>query len=197
MRLTVNVDYFHGRFIGCSFSVENQQSNYPAVSDLSLDNLVCFDSIGCRRGHWQTRIVTPIGFWMYRTPLKATSMCPSRGLIDDIRRPQPILYRTTRRDPSPAPPPPKLRLYSTLYRTHLMPHPIIEINELTQLVADYLLTISPKSLVSLACACRALEEQALSTLWSEQSSFKTLIKYTLLPTRSIWAFGPPPRGYDW
>ena len=57
-------------------------------------------------------------------------------------------------------------------------HPIIEINELTQLVTDHLLTISPGSLVSLACTCRALKEQALSTLWSEQRSLKTLVEAT-------------------
>jgi len=62
-----------------------------------------------------------------------------------------------------------------------MPHPIIEINELTQLVADLLLLDGRQSLVSLACTCRALEEQALSTLWSEQSSLETLIKSTLPP----------------
>jgi hypothetical protein len=60
-----------------------------------------------------------------------------------------------------------------------MPHPIIEISELTQLTANHLLFVSLGSLVSLACACRALEEQALSTLWSEQSSLETLIKSTL------------------
>jgi len=62
-----------------------------------------------------------------------------------------------------------------------MPHPIIEISELTQLVADHLLPDDPRSLVSLACTCRALEEQALSTLWSEQSSLETLIRSTLPP----------------
>jgi len=62
-----------------------------------------------------------------------------------------------------------------------MPHPIIEIIELTQLVADHLLLDSRQGLVSLACTCRALEEQALSTLWSEQSSPETLIQSTLPP----------------
>jgi len=60
-----------------------------------------------------------------------------------------------------------------------MPHPIVEISELAQLVADHLLPDDRQSLVSLACTCRALEEQALSTLWSEQGSLKTLIKSTL------------------
>ena len=66
-----------------------------------------------------------------------------------------------------------------------MPHPIIEISELTQLTANHLLFVSLGSIVSLACACRALEEQALSTLWSEQPSLETLIESTLPPgTRS-------------
>jgi hypothetical protein len=62
-----------------------------------------------------------------------------------------------------------------------MPHQIIEISELTQLVADHLLLVGSKSLVSLACTCRALEEQALSTLWSEQWSLEILIQSTLSP----------------
>lgn len=62
-----------------------------------------------------------------------------------------------------------------------MPHPIIEIRELTQIIADDCLSDSKWSLVSLACTCRALEEQALSTLWSEQSSLETLIMSTLPP----------------
>ena len=64
-----------------------------------------------------------------------------------------------------------------------IPHPIIEISELTQVIADYYLLDGKWSLVSLACTCRALEEQALSTLWSEryQWSLRTLIKSTLPP----------------
>jgi len=63
-----------------------------------------------------------------------------------------------------------------------MPHSIIEISELSQLVADFLLFLhGQQSLVSLACTCRALEEQALSTLWSEQSSLETLVRSTLPP----------------
>jgi hypothetical protein len=52
-----------------------------------------------------------------------------------------------------------------------MPHPTIEASKLGQFIADHLLLVSPKSLVSLACARPALKEQALSTLWSEQWSF--------------------------
>jgi hypothetical protein len=62
-----------------------------------------------------------------------------------------------------------------------MPHPIIEISELTQVILDHCLLGNEWSLVSLACTCRALEEQALSTLWSEQSSFVTLIESALPP----------------
>ena len=62
-----------------------------------------------------------------------------------------------------------------------MPHPIFEISELTQVIIDYCLPRNKGSLVSLACTCRALEEQALSTLWSEQSSLVTLVKSTLPP----------------
>jgi len=63
-----------------------------------------------------------------------------------------------------------------------MPHPIIEISELTQLIVDHLLLLDgQQSLVSLACTCRALEEQALNTLWSEQPSLVILIQSTLPP----------------
>lgn len=62
-----------------------------------------------------------------------------------------------------------------------MPHPIIEISELAQAIVDHLLPYDKRSLVSLACTCRALKEQALSTLWSEQSSLVILIKSSLPP----------------
>ena len=79
-----------------------------------------------------------------------------------------------------------------------MPHPIIEISELTQLVADRLLLVSPKSLVSLACTCRALEEQALSTLWSEQSLLETLIENILPPgIRTCSLSLPQVRSNNW
>ena len=79
-------------------------------------------------------------------------------------------------------PPPILR------QTLTMPHPIIEISELTQLLVDHLLLVSRKSIVSLACTCQALEEQALSTLWSEQPSLERLIKSTL---PSVFLTDPP------
>jgi hypothetical protein len=72
-----------------------------------------------------------------------------------------------------------------------MPHQIIEISELTQLVADHLLLVGSESLVSLACTCRALEEQALSTLWSEQWSLEILIK-SILPPETLDRHRFPP-----
>lgn len=83
----------------------------------------------------------------------------------------------------------------TLFLMHSgsMSHPIIEISELTQLVANRLLLDSPKSLVSLACTRRALEEQALSTLWSEQPSLVTLFT-SALPSGTLSPFRLPPAG---
>lgn len=69
-----------------------------------------------------------------------------------------------------------------------MPCPIIEISELTQLIADHLLLDDQQALVSLACTCRALRIQALATLWSEQSSLGILIKCTLSP--DILSYSP-------
>ncbi|KAF9783788.1 hypothetical protein BJ322DRAFT_1196951 [Thelephora terrestris] len=82
----------------------------------------------------------------------------------------------------------KLRNWRSAERPHLLlhqaismgPHPIIEISELTQVILDHCLLLgNGQSLVSLACTCRALEEQALSTLWSKQSSLETLIRSTV------------------
>ena len=47
----------------------------------------------------------------------------------------------------------------------LMPHPIIEIDELLRLVIDELIGTSPRTAVSFALTCRALEEPMLSSLW--------------------------------
>ncbi|KAF9780746.1 hypothetical protein BJ322DRAFT_279325 [Thelephora terrestris] len=80
-----------------------------------------------------------------------------------------------------------------------MPHPIIEISELAQVIVDHCLILGHKqSLVSLACACRALEVQALSALWSEQSSLTVLIKSTLPP--GVWSLSTPlpqPTKAEW
>lgn len=73
-----------------------------------------------------------------------------------------------------------------------MPRPIIDIGELTQLTSDQLLLDSPRSLVSLACSCRALEEQSLSTLWSRQSSLDALIRSTI-PSGILTPFEPLPQ----
>ena len=59
-----------------------------------------------------------------------------------------------------------------------------------QVIADYCMLDDKWGPVSLACTCRASEEQALSTLWSEryQWSLRTLIKNTLPP-----GFSPPSK----
>lgn len=59
---------------------------------------------------------------------------------------------------------------------------VIEIIEVAQVVIDHLCDVSPKSVVSLACTCKALEEQALRTLWSNQPiPLRTLVRSTLIP----------------
>lgn len=60
-----------------------------------------------------------------------------------------------------------------------MPCPVLEISEVAQVIIDHLVQVSPKSVVSLACTCRALEEQALCALWSDQTSLKVLVERTL------------------
>jgi len=71
-----------------------------------------------------------------------------------------------------------------------MPHPIIEISELTQLVVDHLLLLDgQQSLVSLACTCRALEEQAFSTLCIR----KITRIFSRQDTRTPSNHGPCPR----
>lgn len=56
-----------------------------------------------------------------------------------------------------------------------MPHPIFNIDELVRLVADELVSISRRSAVSFALACRSFEEPALSSLWKEQPSLHYLV----------------------
>jgi len=58
----------------------------------------------------------------------------------------------------------------------LMPHPILEINELLRLVVDALVQTSPRSAVSFALTCQSLEELTLSSLWKEQRSLTHLMK---------------------
>ena len=61
-----------------------------------------------------------------------------------------------------------------------MPHPIIEISEVAQLIFDHLAAPGSRiALVSFACTCKGLEEHALRTLWSRQNSVRVLVKSTL------------------
>ena len=61
-----------------------------------------------------------------------------------------------------------------------MPHPIIGISEVAQIIFDHLVTPGRRiALVSLACTCKGLEEQALRTLWSGQDSVRILVESTL------------------
>ena len=59
------------------------------------------------------------------------------------------------------------------------PNCLFSISELTRLIAGQLTLISQESTVSLACACRRLEEPALSTLWETQSSLFTVLAVLL------------------
>ena len=56
-----------------------------------------------------------------------------------------------------------------------MHHQIFEIDELARLISRHLVLAHRASAVSLACACRSLEEPALSSLWGFQYSLTTLI----------------------
>jgi len=57
-----------------------------------------------------------------------------------------------------------------------MPHSIFKISELARAIASQLIPINLKSAVSLACACRYLEEPVLSTLWEIQGSLRILLE---------------------
>jgi len=57
----------------------------------------------------------------------------------------------------------------------IMPHPIVEIDELLRLVVEELVEISPRTVASFAVTCRSLEEPVLSSLWKHQSSLCTLV----------------------
>ena len=59
---------------------------------------------------------------------------------------------------------------------HHTPNRIFKISELTRLIASQLVLISQQSAVNLACACRCLEEPALSTLWETQGSLWILLE---------------------
>jgi len=65
------------------------------------------------------------------------------------------------------------------------PHRIFKISELTRAIASHLTLTSPESAMNLACACRYLEEPALSALWETQFSLCVLLR--VLPEESwVW-----------
>jgi len=66
------------------------------------------------------------------------------------------------------------------------PHRVLRISELTRLIASKLVLVRGReSAVNLACACRSLEEPALSALWETQWSLITLLR--VLP-KETWEF---------
>ena len=68
------------------------------------------------------------------------------------------------------------------------PYRIFKISELTRLIASQLVLVSLESAVSLACACRYLEEPVLSALWEIQGSLYVLMQ--VLP-EGTWDYGYP------
>jgi len=64
-------------------------------------------------------------------------------------------------------------------------HRIFKISELARFIAGQLVPISRNSAVSLACACRYLEEPVLSTLWETQPSLNILLE--ALP-EAVWEY---------
>ena len=87
-----------------------------------------------------------------------------------------------------------------------MPCPIAEIDELSELIIDELLEISPRTAVSFALTCRSLEEPVLKPLWKRQSSIinlsrvfpplthsKYLVSGRDLQSCSILYRSPPPQ----
>ena len=56
------------------------------------------------------------------------------------------------------------------------PHRVFKISEPTRLIASQLVITSLGSAVSLACACRYLEEPVLCVLWETQESFECLLE---------------------
>lgn len=63
-----------------------------------------------------------------------------------------------------------------------MHHRIFEIDELVRLISRHLVPENHQSAVSFACACRFLEEPALSSLWELQDSLTTLIRVSPIIT---------------
>ena len=62
------------------------------------------------------------------------------------------------------------------------------VDELATLVATHLVEISPRSAVSLALTCRALEVPALSALWEAQQSITSFIAHVL--PEDVWRHVP-------
>ena len=54
-------------------------------------------------------------------------------------------------------------------------HRVLNIGELTRVIASHLVSISQNSALNLACACRCLEEPVLSTLWEKQPFLHPLL----------------------
>jgi len=67
---------------------------------------------------------------------------------------------------------------------------VFRINELSKLIAGQLVLLSRASTTNLACACRYLEEPALSTLWETQLFLQPLLE--VLP-EGTWDRGRPMR----
>ena len=67
-------------------------------------------------------------------------------------------------------------------------HRVFKIDELARLIASYLVLTSPKSTANLARTCRHLEIPVLSTLWTTQSSLRTLLE--VLPEEN-WDYDYP------
>jgi len=68
---------------------------------------------------------------------------------------------------------------SSYTATTTMAAQVLQLDELTTLIATHLVTISPRSTVALAQTCRALEVPALSALSGTKSSMKLLISSVL------------------
>ena len=74
------------------------------------------------------------------------------------------------------------------------PYRVLKISELTRLIARQLVLIGAEnSAVSLACACRSLEEPVLSALWEMQWSLFTVLE--VLPEGTWEVLCPEPRNH--
>ena len=71
---------------------------------------------------------------------------------------------------------------------------VFSVDELATLIATHLVEISPRSAVSLALTCRALEVPALIALWGTQDSIRSFITHVL--PEDIWRRVPAPYGIE-